>query len=326
VGTASGPTEVGPPGGAGGGSGIASASSANVNAGWRKTSTKSPQVATGAGAASAGTGTSAIRWPKNVALARSSTSANAEADCRGIAAIASRRWMRQGEWTSRTGTAKSNRQGHVASRRPSRPGPEAGRRPTAWSPVLIASSSGATCPAAHEADDVVIRISGCVAPSRPRPIARFQPRCSAETTTASASRPSRFSNATSSSATRSGPSAPRVAITTTRTAAVGSGPRRAWSVKGSSDQSSRAGEGTSGVGRDMGSRGRSGAARPFRPPLPPGEGWGEGRLEDPSAPREDDALPSRGGPSPRPSPGGRGGKRPRPDHLSTDRKAAGRTF
>jgi len=250
VGTASGPTEVGPAGGAGGGSGIASASSANVNAGWRKTSTKSPQVATGAGAASAGTGTSAIRWPKNVALARSSTSANAEADCRGIAAIASRRWMRQGEWTSRTGTAKSNRQGHVASRRPSRPGPEAGRRPTAWSPVLIASSSGATCPAAHEADDVVIRISGCVAPSRPRPIARFQPRCSAETTTASASRPSRFSNATSSSATRSGPSAPRVAITTTRTAAVGSGPRRAWSVKGSSGSSS-----TSAEGRDMGSRG-----------------------------------------------------------------------
>ena len=49
------------------------------NAGWRKTSRKSSPIDQGSGDGEAGTGTSSISWPRNVALARISTSRNDDA-------------------------------------------------------------------------------------------------------------------------------------------------------------------------------------------------------------------------------------------------------
>jgi hypothetical protein len=76
-----------------------------------------------------GTSTSSIRWPKNVALAKTSTSRNEEADWKGIAASFSSRWSRQGEWMSWSGTAKISRRGSAPSQRRHRGQPSAGRQP-----------------------------------------------------------------------------------------------------------------------------------------------------------------------------------------------------
>ena len=128
---------------------------------------------------SGGTSTSSIRWPRKVALARISTSRNAEADWSGIAASFSRRWSRQGEWTSSTGTAKTSRQGSRPSHRPSRPTGPAGRRPTTWSQWSIASRSGSRWAAVQGSSAVVTRTSGAVGPGQaplerrgPAPLAR----------------------------------------------------------------------------------------------------------------------------------------------------------
>jgi len=195
---------------------------------------KSPQTPGGSTPSIAGTGTSSIRWPRNVALARISTSRNREADCRGIAASLSRRCSRQGEWTSSAGTAKSHRQGRVASQRPTRAAGARGRLPMTWSQVLIDSSRGRRCASVQNAEDAETSTRGSVAPCKPSSIARFQPRASASTTTASARLPSRFSRATRPSATSSGACEPGAATTMTRTSAVGSGSRRAWAANGSS--------------------------------------------------------------------------------------------
>jgi hypothetical protein len=77
--------------------------------------------------------TSSMSWPKKVALARISTSRNAEIDWSGIAANFSTRWARIGEWTSRTGTANTSRQARLSNRRSTRAGRLARRRPTTWS-------------------------------------------------------------------------------------------------------------------------------------------------------------------------------------------------
>ena len=81
----------------------------------RRSPTTSPR--TGRDPRSGGTSTSSIRWPKKVALARISMSRNDDADWSGIAASFSSRWSRQGEWTSRNGTAKTSRRGSDASQR-----------------------------------------------------------------------------------------------------------------------------------------------------------------------------------------------------------------
>jgi hypothetical protein len=78
---------------------------------------KSGPIGLGHQSSSGGTATSSINWPKNVALARISTSRNAEADCSGMASSFSRRWSRHGEWTSWTGTAKTSRQGSRPNQR-----------------------------------------------------------------------------------------------------------------------------------------------------------------------------------------------------------------
>jgi hypothetical protein len=97
--------------------------------------------------ASAGMSTSSITCVKNVALARISTSRNRDDDWVTILSRASRRWTRHGENGSATGTANSTRQGIVRAHRVTRPTKLAGLRPTTWSRVSIAASSGSRCAA-----------------------------------------------------------------------------------------------------------------------------------------------------------------------------------
>ena len=163
---------------------------------------------------------------------------------------------------SSTGTAKSLRQSCAASHRRAPPKADAGRRPTTWSDRSIASSKGRRWASVQGSEAVEMSVRGCVAPSSPRARARSQPRCSAETTSASAALPSFFRAATSASAIASGAVADGSdgAKTTTRTAAPGSGSRRAWAANGSSDSAESSDEGASAMGLGMVARG-SGLAR-----------------------------------------------------------------
>ena len=84
---------------------------------------------------SAGTSTSSIKSPRNVALARISTSRNDEADWSGILASFSSRCKRHGEWTSASGRAKTNRRGH--DDKPAEPRLPAAGRPAADHMVAV---------------------------------------------------------------------------------------------------------------------------------------------------------------------------------------------
>ena len=92
--------------------------------------------------ASAGTGTSSIRWPKNVALARISTSTNREADCRGIAASFSPGGAGKGSGRPRPGPRTAIARAAPPATEPAGAAGESGRRPRAWSQALIDFRSG----------------------------------------------------------------------------------------------------------------------------------------------------------------------------------------
>lgn len=178
--------------------------------------------------------TSSIRWPKNVALARISRSTIAVDDCSGMAASFSSRCSRQGEWTSRSGTAKTARRGQVASHRASLC---PGLRPITWSQWSMASRSGLRWAAVIGSSALTTRTSGRCAPSRPIRIAWARGWPSIETTRVSTVRPSDSRASTAGPRIVEARSSGRSVSSRTRTPAPGIGSRRKWRRKGSSNSS-----------------------------------------------------------------------------------------
>lgn len=205
--------------------------------GWRKSVARScPNGATGA-RSSGGTSTSSIRWPKKVALARSSTSRNSVIDWSGIASSFSRRWSRQGECTSSTGTPNTGFQSERWSQRVPSTSHEARRRPTTWSHVSIALSNGSIWAAVHGSRAVVTRTRGMLAPRTPASRAQFQPRPAIGTITLSTARSRAVISASSEAATSSERAGSPWQRTTTRTPAPALESRWKWASKGSSGSS-----------------------------------------------------------------------------------------
>ena len=137
----------------------------------------------------AGTSTSSIRWPRNVALARTSTSRKPTPTGAGSprasrAGGAGRANGRRPPGPRRP-TARAARRAS-ARRRPSRP---AGRRPTTWSQWSIASSSGSRCAAVQGSGASVTRTSGADGPAEPRSTAAGQPALAPASTTTALDRP-----------------------------------------------------------------------------------------------------------------------------------------
>jgi hypothetical protein len=153
-------------------------------------------------------------------------SRNRDADWSGMAASASRRWSRAGEWTSATGTAKTTCHGRWPSQRTRRPSREARLRPTTWSQVSIASSNGSRWATAQGSAAEVTSTRGSVAPASARSRTRPLPSYCAGSTTASAARPLRRIISIRPRATSSAHAGSPSASTTTRTPARGSGSRR----------------------------------------------------------------------------------------------------
>ncbi|HEX8201823.1 MAG TPA: hypothetical protein VF590_15210, partial [Isosphaeraceae bacterium] len=161
-------------------------------------------------------------------------SRNCVADCNGIAASASRRWSRAGEWTSETGTAKTTRQGRPRSHRARRPGHATRRRPMTWSQASIAFNNGSRWASVHGSVAAVTSTKGSAAPARARSRTRPLPSYCAGSTTASAARPLRRISSRSPRATSSARADSPSASTTTRIPAPGSGSRRKCASYGSS--------------------------------------------------------------------------------------------
>jgi hypothetical protein len=192
----------------------------------------------GLGDARAGTSTSSIKWPRNVALARISTSRNDDDDCSGRPFSLSSRCRRQGEWTSSVGTPNTPRQAIPLSQRPARPMNRPGRRPTTWSHWLIAESSGSRCSAVQGWRPCVTRSRGADTPIR-LPSSRLESLPAAPSrTTVSTSRPRARSSSASDRATAAERSRSPTSMTTIQTAASVRGSRRNWASNGSSYASS----------------------------------------------------------------------------------------
>ena len=212
----------------------------------------------GRGDSRAGTSTSSIRWPRNVALARISTSRNDDDDCSGRPFSLSIRCRWQGEWTSTVGTPNTPRQANPLSQRPARRMSRPGRRPTTWSQWLIAESSGSRCSAVQDWRPCVTRSRGADTPIKVAASRPDRSPAAPSRTTVSTSRPRARSSSAIDRATSADRSRSPTSMTTIQTAASVRGSRRNCASNGSWYSSS-----------DV----------DIRPPLAPGAGSGRPRRE-----------------------------------------------